>query len=302
MFKITRYVVLGVSTMMFTACGGSGDATGAKPLIVGTGPQKEDLTSNKPTKGTGAGPKKKDISSNKPTKGIGAGPQKEDITSNEPAKEADGATITHNGVTYAKVISPFTGKEWLDRNLGASQVCAEYNDIACYGDYYQWGRSFDGHEKSKSTTSDIQVMDVNKVGSAYIIPSDKNSTGLFDWASTSDTKGNVRQQNWAKIDGSSVCPKGFRVPTIEELEAELLATGADIKNSNDAFDSFLKLPSAGFRKLTLPSAVLDLGAQGMVWSNSVHDNVSIDITFNKKTARKGFDSRADGRSVRCVKN
>ena len=32
-------------------------------------------------------------------------------------------SITHNGVTYGFVTSPYTGKVWLDRNLGAARVC-----------------------------------------------------------------------------------------------------------------------------------------------------------------------------------
>ncbi len=35
--------------------------------------------------------------------------------------------------------SPYTGKVWLDRNLGAKRVCAAYNDIYCYGELFQWG-------------------------------------------------------------------------------------------------------------------------------------------------------------------
>ena len=50
-------------------------------------------------------------------------------------------TISHNGKSYGTVTSSYTGKVWLDRNLGASQVCTALDDTACYGDYYQWGRS-----------------------------------------------------------------------------------------------------------------------------------------------------------------
>jgi hypothetical protein len=55
-----------------------------------------------------------------------------------------------NGLTYALVTSPDTGKVWLDRNLGARQVCTSSTDEACYGDLYQWGRAKDGHESRTS--------------------------------------------------------------------------------------------------------------------------------------------------------
>jgi hypothetical protein len=45
-----------------------------------------------------------------------------------------------NGLTYALVTSPDTGKVWLDRNLGARQVCTSSTDAACFGDLYQWGQ------------------------------------------------------------------------------------------------------------------------------------------------------------------
>ncbi len=35
---------------------------------------------------------------------------------------------------------------WMDRNLGASQAATASNDVASYGDYYQWGRFSDGHQ------------------------------------------------------------------------------------------------------------------------------------------------------------
>ena len=43
------------------------------------------------------------------------------------------------GKVYKVITSPYTGHKWLDRNLGASQVCTAYNDVNCYGDYFQWG-------------------------------------------------------------------------------------------------------------------------------------------------------------------
>jgi len=41
-----------------------------------------------------------------------------------------------NGIEYLTVTSPDTGKIWLDRNLGASQVCTSSTDSSCYGNLY----------------------------------------------------------------------------------------------------------------------------------------------------------------------
>ncbi len=39
---------------------------------------------------------------------------------------------------YKTVKSPYTGRLWLDRNLGASRVCISSNDISCYGSYFNF--------------------------------------------------------------------------------------------------------------------------------------------------------------------
>jgi hypothetical protein len=43
------------------------------------------------------------------------------------------------------VTNPTTGKIWMDRNLGASQVATSSTHANSYGDLYQWGRRADGH-------------------------------------------------------------------------------------------------------------------------------------------------------------
>lgn len=73
--------------------------------------------------------------------------------------------IIHNGTTYKTVTSPYTGKVWLDRNLGASQVCTGVQDANCYGDYYQWGRSFDRHQEEDSNETNVQAIDIDNPGS-----------------------------------------------------------------------------------------------------------------------------------------
>ena len=199
-------------------------------------------------------------------------------------------SATHNGTIYGCVVSPYTGKVWLDRNLGAARVCESFDDTACYGDYYQWGRNFDGHQDSTSGTTSTQATDVNNAGSSFILR-------LSDWAST-DSDGSVRAANWSKTDGSSVCPVGFRVPTIAELKAELLDAGsAQIQNRDDAFNSFLKLPSAGYRddSLYLQSSL------GVVWSSSVNGSRTHYVGYSRN-AYSYHNARIFGYSVRCLRD
>ena len=62
-----------------------------------------------------------------------------------------------NTGNYGTVTNPITGKTWLDRNLGATQVATSSTDAASYGDLYQWGRAADGHQVRTSATQNTQA-------------------------------------------------------------------------------------------------------------------------------------------------
>ena len=202
--------------------------------------------------------------------------------------------IVHNGTTYGTVTSPFTGKVWLDRNLGASRVCTSFDDVQCYGDYYQWGRNFDGHQDSGSDTTPTLATDINNAGNNFVL----GTSSPFDWVSI-DSTGVQRSANWSKTDGSSICPAGFRVPTLTELKAETVDN--DVTNRVTAFSNFLKLPSSGFRNSGI--GVLNLeGSAGNVWTTSVDGSSSSYVSFQSSNAGTNLDIHANGLSVRCLKD
>jgi uncharacterized protein (TIGR02145 family) len=209
---------------------------------------------------------------------------------------------TFNGFTYNIITSPITGKKWLDRNLGASQACTSSTDSACYGDYFQWGRLADGHEKSNSTLSSTQVSTITSVGNQFI-------NGNSDWT-TADADGSLRIIQWSKIDGTGICPVGFRVPTITELTAEILDytgtndinTGAvKVTNSATAFQNFLKLPVAGSHEGNTGNIYRN-GLWGYIWVNSINGYNSKDVFFNNSTGGTYYYNRSYGFSVRCMEN
>ena len=209
----------------------------------------------------------------------------------------DDNSISHNGTFYGEVTSPYTGRVWLDRNLGASKVCASLDDAACYGDYYQWGRAHDGHQVSTSSDTPTLSNDVTTVGHGDFITT---TTVPYDWASV-DTNGSTRVSNWFSSDGSSVCPTGFRVPTIIELQAELLDVGSsEIGNNIEAFNSFLKFPSSGYRSYGSANFV-DLGVRGYIRTISVIGLNSNSITFDGGSANSSSSKHAYGLPVRCIK-
>ncbi|MDF1875235.1 hypothetical protein JHD48_05780 [Sulfurimonas sp. SAG-AH-194-I05] len=186
-------------------------------------------------------------------------------------------TIEHNGLAYKTVLSPFTGKVWLDRNLGAKRVCTAVDDSSCYGDYYQWGRDADGHEKKRSK--------------GFIKGKKQNR---YDWNESQDDtlwKGRNAKNN--------PCPKSFRIPSIDELYAETIQKG--IRNKGDAFMSFLKLPASGFKSKE-NGYLENRGRYTQLWSSNVEDIYAKYIYFDTKHFGVDSSSRANGNGVRCIKN
>lgn len=212
--------------------------------------------------------------------------------------EAGAVTITHNGTDYKEVCSPYTGKAWLDRNLGAARVCEQFDDDACYGDYYQWGRSADGHENSMSDANNTLATQMNPVQSA--VQGKFIRTVTSDWVEAGvDDNGSKRVANWSRIDGTSVCPVGFRVPTIDELKAETLdatdTTGSTkVINGDTAFTNFLKLPSSGYRL----DGLNEQNLSGYLWSSTSMQA----IEFDSGEASSRNDLRTYGESIRCLKD
>jgi len=198
--------------------------------------------------------------------------------------------ITHNGITYDFVTSPATNRVWLDRNLGASQVCTSITDSECFGGYYQWGRAHDGHQDPSNGTLDVQASTLDNAGNKFIIT-------FKDWT-TQDSTGATRSANWGSTDGSSVCPVGFRVPTGAELRAEI---SGHIANNSEAFASFLKLPSPGYRTGTNGS-ILSSTTFMYLWVTDINPSFANDIYISPTTWGTHTAFRSEGYTVRCIKN
>ena len=180
--------------------------------------------------------------------------------------------------TVGVVTSPKTGRIWMDRNLGASQVATSKTDEAAYGSLYQWGRLSDGHEeRSSGTTSETSAKD--KPGHDKFI-----------------TKSNWRVPHnpnlWQPGTGiNNPCPAGFRVPTKDEFSAEA------------KYISFLKLTCGGKRQLW-DGSLNDVGQTGYYWTSTDNGNTAAymniynwgDEGYPNQVTNYGY-----GMSVRCIK-
>jgi len=218
--------------------------------------------------------------------------------------------IVHNGVSYKIIKSPYTDRFWLDRNLGASRACLYSTDSACYGDYYQWGRDNDGHEKFNSQRSTVQEINYVNNSDKFVLPI--NATG--DWT-TSDVSGELRVAKWSKTDGTSVCPIGFRVPTMEEILADTATPGWIIIAQNPTvqhapYPDFLKLSYSGYRSAYGEDKFVYIDIVGNLWSTSFYKSGDIYydgyISYFRYTYYSAntqmTNSRASGINIRCIKD
>ena len=188
------------------------------------------------------------------------------------------------------VLNPATGKIWMDRNLGATQVATSSTDAASYGYLYQWGRGTDGHQiRTSGTTGTLSSTDSPGHGNFILAP---NSP--YDWRSP--------QNNSLWQGGSGInnpCPSGYRLPTDAEWNAERLSWSSN--NAADAFASPLKLPVAGSRSSS-DGSLSNAGSYGYYWSSTISSAYSRGLLFGNTYTSMSTYNRAYGFSVRCLKN
>lgn len=195
--------------------------------------------------------------------------------------------------TETDVFNPLTGKIWMDRNLGATQVATSSDDFKAFGSLFQWGRGADGHELITWTSATQGTPVHNEYndtrsdapGNTFIV----TSSGASDWRITSTNS------LWQGVNGTNnPCPNGYRLPTAAEFNAEIATWSAD-----GPFHSPLKLPLGGYREGT-DGVVSDLT---IYWTSSFGefpDRASGNIISYGIYILNIF--RSNGCSVRCIRN
>jgi uncharacterized protein (TIGR02145 family) len=204
-----------------------------------------------------------------------------------PTYPAGSVFCASGATTIVDVTNPATGKTWMDRNLGATQVATSGNDANSYGDLYQWGRGSDGHQcRTSPTTTILSAVDQPANGNFIRAPS--------DWRSPQNNN------LWQGVNGiNNPCPSGYRLPTLTELNAEEIAFSS--QNAAGAFASPLKLPMAGYRNCSSGSLTA-VGSYGYYWSSAISGTYARNLDVGSSSASMNASDRAFGFSVRCLKD
>lgn len=191
-------------------------------------------------------------------------------------------------------VTSSTGRIWMDRNLGASQVAQNETDTSAYGSLFQWGRYADGHQCLQSikitTSATTSAPNNGNVWDGYFII---NASSPFDWLSTSDST------LWASMESeNNPCPSGYRLPRPIEWAEEIAEW--DSQNSSGAFSSALKLPLAGYRDNST-GTVEESANHGLYWTATTDGQMANYVLITSGDASLSSGNRAKGLSIRCIK-
>jgi uncharacterized protein (TIGR02145 family) len=212
------------------------------------------------------------------------------LTNNLITQYPVGSVFCASGPTQiVPVLNPITGRTWMDRNLGASQVATSSTDALAYGDLYQWGRRADGHQcRNSATTSILSSIDQPNHGNFI-----QSSITSLDWRSPGNNN------LWQGVNGvNNPCPIGYRLPTEVELNEE--RTSWSSNNAGGAFASPLKLSMGGGRDSS--GSLIEVGNDSYYWSSTISGTSSVDLAFGNGDAQIFSNPRVLGLSVRCIKN
>jgi hypothetical protein len=204
-------------------------------------------------------------------------------------------TFIYNNVevTYGIIVSS-TGRKWLDRSLGASNVATSTTDYLAFGDLFQWGRLADGHQlMTRGVGTNVPVQSTTTTQATTNTPNDALFILGSDWRNPSN------DNLWQGVSGlNNPCPKGWRIPTRQEWEAESL-TSATV-----AFEKLKIVRNGGHRDNS--TGDIFTTNRGIYWTSTVDPitgpTYAFDFSIGAGIGAISSNSRGSGRACRCIKD
>ena len=234
--------------------------------------------------------------------------------------QADNAGNSTHQMFYLPVVAA-DGSTWLNNNLGAnysninslvfniSQQASpnpdhgynEYSDYDAYGSLIQWGRKTDGHEL-------VTWLDFEDFIPVYVsinirpendAPTHPNFIYLVSPFDNYDWRGATQNDAlWAtEASPNNPCPVGYRVPNEPEFTNMLSTSG--ITDLSTAYNSVMKFTNPGMWDYTSTAAGGDYGEYA---TSTVSSNSARGVSITASNVVYQDQRRADGRSVRCIKD
>jgi uncharacterized protein YjdB len=212
-------------------------------------------------------------------------------------------TLTYNGTTAEyTTVRGADGNIWLQQNLGSAQVATSSTDAAAFGDYFQWGRWQDGHEKNTSVMGNaVTPNNPSGVGTG-------NTNYIPTWWSTGNTSDTWQAATPAQVsatDGCDPCKAalggGWRLPTEAEWTAAIAAE--NITNIEAGYTSNLKLAVAGYRGAS--GSFTFVGQRGYYWNSNASAtlaNYGRNLYYSNAIVNPNAGApRGQGHTIRCIK-
>jgi hypothetical protein len=218
-------------------------------------------------------------------------------------KKDNAGNYSHQMVYFP--ITGADGNKWLNNNLGANyatvghssfnplQQAISSSDFNAFGSLFQWGRKADGHEivnwlnssTATLTTTTTSTVNTSNPGHALFIIAPVGNV----------TAGSNR---WDGLNANNPCPKGYKVPTTQNLIAIKTFT-----NAAGAYATPWKFPLVPIRYQNDGTlAPLTLGSQIFSGNQAVsNSSYSSAIDFGTTYSNMLYEFPGGGGCVRCIK-